>query len=198
MDLQRAETMASCANPARRSSTVLVGSLCHAALALSIGASAWACPADAEPRAAATVLGVHLPGRKPQSLSLAALAAWPQTTLTQRQTVSSSTSGTTDRAVVYSGVLLRDVLTHAGFASATDRSARTSFVEAVASDGYRAVFSWGELFNSPAGAQAVVITAQDGKALDAAAGPLALRALADLRPGPRHVRNLCALVVHER
>jgi hypothetical protein len=27
------------------------------------------------------------------------------------------------------------------------------------------------------------------------AGPLALRALADLRPGPRHVRNLCALVL---
>ena len=51
------------------------------------------------------------------------------------------------------------------------------------------------MFNSPLGDQAVVISAQDGKPLDAVAGPLALRSLADLRPGPRHVRNLCALVV---
>ena len=40
-----------------------------------------------------------------------------------------------------------------------------------------------------------VIVAQDGRPLDAFAGPLALRALGDIRPGPRHVRNLCALLV---
>jgi len=165
------------------------------ALALSLSVSAWACPTDAEPRAAGTVLTVQLPGQKPQSLSLVALAAWPQTTLTQKQSVTSSGSETTDRAVVYTGVLLRDVLTNSGFASAIDRGARTSVVEAVASDGYRAVFSWGELFNGLAGEQAMVITAQDGKTLDVAVGPLALRSLADLRPGPRHVRNLCALIV---
>jgi hypothetical protein len=164
-------------------------------LALSMNVSAWACPADAEPRAAGTVLTVQLPGQKAQSLSIAVMAAWPQTTLTQTQTVASSAGNTTDRAVVYTGTLLRDVLTKSGFASATDRSARTSFVEAVATDGYRAVFSWGELFNSPVGEQAMVISAQDGKALDVAAGPLALRSLSDLRPGPRHVRNLCALIV---
>lgn len=180
---------------ASRSSRTATRLLCCVAAALSIIASAWACPTDAEPRAAATVLTVQLPGHKVQSLTMSALAAWPQSTLTQRQTVASSGSNTTDRAVVYAGVLLRDVLTNSGFASATDRSARTSFIEAVATDGYRAVLSWGELFNSPVGEQAVVITAQDGKPLDVAAGPLALRSLADFRPGPRHVRNLCALIV---
>jgi hypothetical protein len=195
MDSQRAETMGSRMKSVRRSSRLVDSFLSGVALALLLGASARACPTDAEPRAAGTVLTVQLPGQKPQSLGLAALAAWPQTTLTQRQSVASSGSGTTDRAVMYSGVLLRDVLTASGFAPATDRSARTSIVEAVASDGYRAVLSWGELFNSPLGDQAVVISAQDGKPLDAVAGPLALRSLADLRPGPRHVRNLCALVV---
>lgn len=63
-------------------------------------------------------------------------------------------------------MLLRDVLARAGFGAATDRGARTGVVEAVATDGYRAVFSWGELFNASAG-----------------------------EPGPRHVRNLCALRV---
>jgi hypothetical protein len=57
------------------------------------------------------------------------------------------------------------------------------------------LFSWGELFNAAVGDQVLVIRSQDGTPLDALAGPLALRALADLRPGPRHVRNLCALRV---
>ena len=76
-----------------------------------------------------------------------------------------------------------------------NRAARTLVFEAVATDGYRAVFTWGEIFNSAAGDQVLVISAQDGRALGNEQGPLALRALADLRPGPRHVRNLCGLVV---
>jgi hypothetical protein len=164
----------------------------------SIGATARACPTDAEPRADSTVLTVQLAGQATKSFGNAALAALPQTNLTQRLTVSSSSSNVTDRGVQYSGVLLRDVLTSVGFASAADRSARTRVVEAVASDGYRAVFSWGELYNGSIGEQILVITAQDGKALSAAAGPLALRSLADTRPGPRHVRNLCALIVPAR
>jgi hypothetical protein len=163
-----------------------------------VGAPAWACPTDAQPRAESTVLTVQLPGQAARPFSNAALAALPQTNLTQRLTVSSSGTNMTDRGVQYSGVLLRDVLTSVGFASAADRGARTSVVEAVASDGYRAVFSWGELYNNPVGEQVLVITAQDGKALSDAAGPLALRSLADTRPGPRHVRNLCAVIVPAR
>ena len=92
-------------------------------------------------------------------------------------------------------MLLRDALQRAGFGGPNDRGARGAIVVAVADDGYRAFFSWGELFNSPLGDQVLVIASQDDKPLDAAAGPLALRSLADLRPGPRHVRNLCALLV---
>ena len=91
--------------------------------------------------------------------------------------------------------IARDVLAHSGFGTDDDRGARTATVEAVASDGYRAVFSWGELFNSGVGEQTLVIVAQDERPLDAVAGPLDLRPLADLRPGPRHVRNLCSLLV---
>jgi len=109
--------------------------------------------------------------------------------------VSSAVGAGSESSIAYDGVLLREVLARAGFGAANDRGARVGVVEAVATDGYRAVFSWGELFNSSAGEHALVITAQDGRALDAAAGPLALRILSDLRPGPRHVRNLCALVV---
>jgi hypothetical protein len=89
-------------------------------------------------------------------------------------------------------VLLRDVLLRSGPAFTTERGARTSAIEAIASDGYRAVFRWGEVFSSPAGEQVLVITTQDGKRLDDAAGPLALRALGvTYDPGPG-LRAICA------
>ena len=136
-------------------------------------------------------------GRERATLALDAsdLAKLPVTSLTQRQQVSSGASAASDRSTIYTGVLLRDVLARAGFGAAGDRGTRVGIVEAVATDGYRATFSWGELFNSSLGEQTLVIVAQDGRPLDAAAGPLALRSLADIRPGPRHVRNLCALLV---
>lgn len=168
---------------------VVLGVLCQAAAA---------CPVDAAPRAPGVLLSVQGgqdAGGAPLMLDERALAALPQANLTQRLSVAGGSGGASaERSTVHAGVLLRDLLVHAGLA-ATDRGARTAVIEAVATDGYRAVFSWGELFNAPAGEHVIVIRAQDGRALDTAAGPLALRSLDDLRPGPRHVRNLCALAV---
>ena len=171
-----------------------------AGMALVAGLSfAQACPSDAAARGADTLLVVQGDGLATRALRTAELDAMAATRLTQRVQVNSnaaSGAAATDRSVAYSGVLLRDVLLHAGFGKPEDRGARFSVaVETVATDGYRAYFSWGELFNSAAGEQVLVVRTQDDQPLGAAAGPLALRALADLRPGPRHVRNLCAVIV---
>lgn len=141
------------------------------------------------------MLTVQGAGPTTQALTVTDLAALPATSLTQRQSVSSGQSAGTERSVTYSGHLLRDVLLNAGLGGPTDRGSRVAIIELVATDGYRAMFSWGELFNTTVGDQVLVITAQDGRPLDSVAGPVALRSLADLRPGPRHVRNLCAVVV---
>lgn len=167
------------------------------AAVLSAPAVGWTCPADTEPRAAGTLLVVQLAGKATLVLGTPELSALPAATLTQRQVVSSGASGATERTVRYSGHLMREVLLRAGFGLPNDRGARIAMIEAVATDGYRAVFSWGELFNTAVGDQVMVIDSQDGRHLDALAGPLALRSLADLRPGARHVRNLCALVVRQ-
>ena len=122
------------------------------------------------------------------------LGRLPATRLTQRQTVSSGASAASERSTVWSGVLLRDVLTHAGFGTGNDR-ARDRHRR---SRGHRWLprrLQLGRAFNSGIGEQTLVIVAQDDRPLDAVAGPLALRSLADVRPGPRHVRNLCALLV---
>jgi hypothetical protein len=49
-----------------------------------------------------------------------------------------------------------------------------------------------------AGEQMIIVRQVDGQDLDGHAGPLAMHPLADLRPGPGHVRQLCALVVVRR
>ena len=156
-----------------------------------------ACPADpsAPPE---TLLSLRFSTQAPIRLDRRALAALGEQQLTQRRSVGATTAGASapalEQAIVYAGVPLGRVIASGAGDDRQGRDQRGWVFEAIATDGYRAVFSWGELFNTDAAEQVLVITAQDGQPLTAAEGPLALRALADRRPGPRHVRNLCAIV----
>jgi DMSO/TMAO reductase YedYZ molybdopterin-dependent catalytic subunit len=90
----------------------------------------------------------------------------------------------------YTGVLLRDVLTAAKPTENERHGLRQSIVVATATDGYKAVFSWAELFLSPIGDSALVIYERDGVSLAADEGPFALVSLRDTQSGPRHVKWL--------
>jgi hypothetical protein len=90
----------------------------------------------------------------------------------------------------YTGCLLRDVLERAKPVEKNRFDLRKSIVIVTASDGYRAVFSWAELYLSPIGDGALVVYERDGAPLADAEGPLALVSLKDTRPGPRHVKWL--------
>ena len=156
------------------------------------------CPADPSSPADALV-SVLVDSEAPVRITAGELASLTERRSTQRRTVSSvaaSAAPAVEQSITYTGVLLRDLIgSIPGFAQ-RGRAQRFMAFEAVATDDYRAVFSWGEIFNGDGGEQTLVVQAQNGQPLDAAQGPLALRALGDLRPGPRHVRNLCAIVVH--
>ena len=168
------------------------------ALLLACGAGLAACPVD--PSAPAdTLLSLRLSTSQaaPIRLDRRALAALGEQQLTQRRSVAATMGASApalEQTIVYAGVPLGRVVAAAASDDRQGRDQRGWVYEAVATDGYRAIFSWGELFNTDAAEQVLVITAQDGQPLTAAEGPLALRALGDRRPGPRHVRNLCAIV----
>ena len=66
---------------------------------------------------------------------------------------------------------------------------------ASASDDYRVVFSWGELYNSPVGDGVLVVYEIDGAPLPDSEGRIALVSLKDARPGPRHVKWLAGVDV---
>ena len=95
----------------------------------------------------------------------------------------------------YVGVLLRDVLDRAKLVEPQPRGLRRSIVIASARDGYKAVFSWAELYLSPIGDGVLVVYERDGVPLQAGEGPLALISLKDTSPGPRHVKWLEAIDV---
>jgi len=98
---------------------------------------------------------------------------------------------------VVRGVRLRELLDEAKIVTRDHNTVKKLAVIAGASDGYKVVFSWSELFNSAAGDSVLVLFERDGKPLPAAEGPLALIAGKDMRSGPRHVKWLQAVEVRQ-
>lgn len=80
--------------------------------------------------------------------------------------------------------------------SANDRNDwKHTVVVVTASDGYRVVFSWPELFNSDVGAGVLVVVERDGRPLTSSEGGIALVSAKDTRTGPRSVRWLTSIDV---
>lgn len=97
------------------------------------------------------------------------------------------------RASKVTGVLLRDVLDRAKLVEKRPRDLRKTLVIADARDGYRALFTWVELYLSSIGEGVVVAIERDGAALGASEGPFALLSIRDERRGPRHVKWLASI-----
>ena len=98
---------------------------------------------------------------------------------------------------VLKGVRLRAVLEQARLVIADHNTVKKLAIIAAASDGYRVVFSWSELFNAELGDSVLVVFERDGEPLPAAEGPLALISGRDLRTGPRHVKWLRSVEVRQ-
>jgi len=90
----------------------------------------------------------------------------------------------------YAGPRLVDLLEEADIRRDQPRALRRTYVVARATDGYQAVFSWGELFNSPLGPKVLIAIERDGKPLRDGEGRIALVSLADDSIGARHVKWL--------
>ena len=131
--------------------------------------------------------------QRPTSIGVEALrtfAAPAQLTFTSSREV----AGKKQQSVVR-GVSLRAILEQAGLAERDRFDWRKAVVIAIARDGYRAVFSWPELFNTEPGAQVMLAYERDGAALGAGEGPIALHAPGDIRTGPRHVKWMARVEV---
>jgi DMSO/TMAO reductase YedYZ molybdopterin-dependent catalytic subunit len=95
----------------------------------------------------------------------------------------------------YGGIRLADLLDEADIKRDARHALRRTYVVATASDGYQAVFSWGELFNTPIGRDVLVVFERGGAPLQDGEGKIALVSLADEKNGPRHVKWLSRIDV---
>jgi DMSO/TMAO reductase YedYZ molybdopterin-dependent catalytic subunit len=90
----------------------------------------------------------------------------------------------------YGGVRLVDVLREVGIREDARHALRRTYVIATATDGFKAVFSWGELFNTPLGRSVLVAFERDGVPLREGEGRITVVSFGDERPGTRHVKWL--------
>lgn len=92
------------------------------------------------------------------------------------------------------GVLLKDILDNAGIIRHHHKD-RNFYIVARATDGYKATFSWGELFNNPTGEQVYIIFEEDGMPIREH-GDMILISGHDITTGPRHVYWLSSVEVN--
>jgi DMSO/TMAO reductase YedYZ molybdopterin-dependent catalytic subunit len=175
-----------CVVPVSRAQTSLP------AAAATTPAAATTASSDAKTTSPETRVVLEIKGdvAKPLSLSVQDLRAMPRKTLK----VTNSHEGTED---TYEGVLLSDLLKRAGVASGKDLrgAALATYVVAEASDGYRVVFSIGEIDPDVHDSEIIVADSINGAvAMGANLGPLRLVVPHDKRPA-RWVRMLQSLTV---
>lgn len=93
----------------------------------------------------------------------------------------------------YTGVLLKDVLAAAKPIESDHFTLRQSYAVAKSTDGYFALFTWAELFISPIGDGALLVSLRDGAPLGDDEGGIALVSARDTRSGPRYVKWLSSI-----
>lgn len=127
------------------------------------------------------------------SLSVTDLRRFPVQRVEDTRVVSGAGKNAVKRR--FAGCRLRDVLDAARLTGPARFDLRRTIVVATASDGYKAVFSWGELYNTAVGDGVLVVYERDGAPLADDEGRIALVSTGDQRPGPRHVKWLATIDV---
>ncbi|HCL06129.1 MAG TPA: molybdopterin-binding protein [Chitinophagaceae bacterium] len=93
------------------------------------------------------------------------------------------------------GVLLKDIISKASFDISDPKPLSRYYITCIASDGYKVVFSWNEIFNSAIGKELIVITEADGVKANVLPQRIAIVSPADIATGRRYVHGLQKVVV---
>jgi hypothetical protein len=93
------------------------------------------------------------------------------------------------------GVLLKDILNKIDIDSETPKVLSEYYFVCIASDNYKVVFSWNEIFNSATGKSVYILTGHDGKPASALDNRIALVSPKDEMTGRRYVKGLQKIVV---
>ena len=93
------------------------------------------------------------------------------------------------------GVLLKTILDSADITTDKHKEYSELVIVLIASDGYKNVYSWNELYNNDAGNHVYVITEIDGKVMDQITGRILVVSMSDTNSGRRHLKGLSRIEV---
>lgn len=93
------------------------------------------------------------------------------------------------------GVLLKDVIDSTTILSKSPKDLSEVYLIVTATDGYRVVFSWNELFNSPTGGNTYLITEKEGIPIRKMEESILLVTTSDYKTGRRNVKAIKEIVV---
>ena len=95
------------------------------------------------------------------------------------------------------GVLLKDVLAKAEFSVNSPKVLSEFYIVCIADDGYKVVFSWNEIFNSPTGDHALILTEVEGLPTINQKEGIILVTPTDKATGRRYVKNLSNISIQQ-
>ena len=95
------------------------------------------------------------------------------------------------------GVLLKDIIDKTVIDISTPKLLSEIYITCIASDNYKVVFSWNELFNTEAGKHVMVITESDGKQAKDGEDRIAILSAFDQATGRRFVKSLTRVIIEQ-
>ena len=95
------------------------------------------------------------------------------------------------------GVLLKDVLNKIEFSVNSPKVLSEFYIVCIADDGYKVVFSWNEIFNSPTGDNALILTELNGLSVINQKEGIVLVTPTDRATGRRYLKNLSKIIVQQ-
>jgi hypothetical protein len=94
------------------------------------------------------------------------------------------------------GVLLKDVLGVVEIKSESPKALSEFYIVCRASDGYKVVYSWNELFNSPAGDAVFIVTSKEGKRASEMEESILMISPRDFKTGRRFVKSVSSIEIY--
>lgn len=93
------------------------------------------------------------------------------------------------------GIALKPLLEKIEFLTEKPKELSEFYLTFVASDGYKVVYSWNEIFNSPTSNNLFIITEKDGKKLSDLEDRILTITTTDFKTGRRYVKALDKIIV---
>jgi hypothetical protein len=96
------------------------------------------------------------------------------------------------------GVLLKDILSAIPFNNENPKVLSEYYIECQATDGYKVLFSWNEIFNGETGKHTMIITSKNGTNMSQLDDHIALITPTDHATGRRYVKWLNRIIIHRQ